>query len=131
MLRAHFILFVSDQARSEDFYRAVLGRSPTLSVPGMTEFTLPGGAVLGLMPETGIERLLAPEVLGLAALRGRPRAEVYLLVEEPERHLLLVPGEGGRIISPLAPRDWGDEAGYALDPDGHLLVFARRAGLGD
>ncbi|MEZ4653650.1 MAG: hypothetical protein R3E12_08670 [Candidatus Eisenbacteria bacterium] len=49
--RSHLILFVRDQDRSTDFYRHVLDREPRLHVPGMTEFPLPGGAILGLMPE--------------------------------------------------------------------------------
>ncbi len=45
-MRAHFILYVADQKRSTAFYEEVLGMAPSLSVPGMTEFTLDGGAIL-------------------------------------------------------------------------------------
>ena len=41
----HFILYVADQTRSTQFYAAALGIAPRLNVPGMTEFTLPNGAV--------------------------------------------------------------------------------------
>jgi catechol 2,3-dioxygenase-like lactoylglutathione lyase family enzyme len=41
---AHFILYVADQAASAAFYTRVLGASPTLDVPGMTEFALGAGA---------------------------------------------------------------------------------------
>jgi hypothetical protein len=40
---AHFILYVADQAAVTAFWTAVLGRSPSLDVPGMTEFTLNQG----------------------------------------------------------------------------------------
>jgi catechol 2,3-dioxygenase-like lactoylglutathione lyase family enzyme len=53
-MKAHFILYVSDQERSTAFYSAVLGMHPTLNVRGMTEFTLDGSSILGLMPESGI-----------------------------------------------------------------------------
>ncbi len=33
---------------------------------------------------------------------------------------------GARELSPLAPRDWGDEAAYFADPDGNVLAVARR-----
>ncbi len=56
-MTAHFILYVADQERSTAFYAAVLARAPRLHVPGMTEFDLADGAVLGLMPETGVRRL--------------------------------------------------------------------------
>jgi uncharacterized glyoxalase superfamily protein PhnB len=32
---------------------------------------------------------------------------------------------GARALSPLGPRDWGDEAAYFADPDGNVLVVAR------
>ena len=56
--KEHIILYVADQERSCCFYTAVLGNESILHVPGMTEFRLPGVAVLGLMPEKGIKRLL-------------------------------------------------------------------------
>ena len=28
-------------------------------------------------------------------------------------------------LSPLAPRDWGDEAAYFADPDGVVIAVAR------
>ncbi|MCB0009465.1 MAG: VOC family protein, partial [Anaerolineales bacterium] len=58
MKATHLILYTADQAASAAFYAKVLGLAPRLDVPGMTEFALPGGAVLGLMPIAGIRRLL-------------------------------------------------------------------------
>lgn len=123
MSRAHFILYVADQARSAAFYAAALGAPPALDVPGMTEFALPGGAVLGLMPEAGIRRLL-PDLPDPALARGAPRAETYLLVAEPREALERAVAAGAKELSPVRPRDWGDDAGYCLDPDGHVLAFA-------
>ena len=61
---SHFILYVADQARSAAFYEATLGVTPRLDVPGMTEFALPGGAVLGLMSDAAIVRLLGADKIG-------------------------------------------------------------------
>ncbi len=80
-----FVLYVADQARSAAFYAAVLGREPRLDVPGMTEFDLPGGGALGLMPEAGIKRLLGDALPDPASARGVPRAELYLRVEDAGR----------------------------------------------
>lgn len=121
---AHFILYVSDQTRSTAFYSAVLGQEPRLHVPGMTEFTLPGGAVLGLMPEAGIERLLGPSLPSPSLGRGVPRAELYLVVAEPATYQARALAAGARELSRLALRSWGHRAGYCLDPDGHVLAFA-------
>ena len=58
MQSALFVLFVRDQQRSALFYRSTLDCEPLLDVPGMTELPLSSGAVLGLMPEAGMRRLL-------------------------------------------------------------------------
>jgi uncharacterized protein len=125
--RAHFILYVADQGRATAFYAAVLGRAATLDVPGMTEFELAEGAVLGLMPETGIRALLGPRLPDPAAARGTPRAELYLLVDSPAEHHRRALKAGAVELSPPLPRDWGDVASYCLDPDGHVLAFAAEA----
>lgn len=126
-MRAHFILYVRDQAASRDFYAAVLGRAPTLDVPGMTELDLGPGAVLGLMPEAGITRLLGPGV-DPSKLRGPGRAELYLVVEDPAGHHARAVAAGALELSPLSLRDWGHHAAYSLDPDGHVIAFASPAG---
>lgn len=126
-MKAHFILYVSDQERSTAFYSDVLGEVPTLNVPGMTEFRLEDSTVLGLMPETGIVKLLGPAIVHPALARGVPRAEVYLVVENPAAFYARAIAAGARELSPLALRDWGHTAAYCLDPDGHVLAFATSA----
>lgn len=121
--RVHLILYVRDQAASTAFYRATLGVEPTLDVPGMTEFTLGDHVVLGLMPEAGAARLLG---LDPAAGGASPRAELYLVVDDPAAPHARALSAGATELSALAPRDWGDEAAYSSDLDGHVLAFARR-----
>lgn len=120
---AHLILYVRDQERARAFYEAALGFAPRLHVPGMTEFELAGGAVLGLMSEAGIRRLL-PALPDPVQARGAPRAETYLIVPEPAVCLARAVAAGATEVSPVLPRDWGDHAGYCIDPDGHVLAFA-------
>lgn len=127
-MTAHFIFYVNDQHASTAFYRVVLTRAPRLDVPGMTEFTLEGGAVLGLMPLTGIRRLLDDALPDPALGAGIPRAELYLLVADPGADHRRALAAGGRELSPLKPRDWGHAAAYSLDPDGYVLAFAAEIG---
>lgn len=122
--RTHIILYVTDQARSTAFYSEVLGEQPRLDVPGMTEFELPGGAVLGLMPFAGIRKLLGDALPEQRVGEIVPRAEVYLLVEQPETWHARAVATGGIELSAVILRDWGDVAGYVMDPDGHVLAFA-------
>lgn len=121
---AHFILYVAEQARSRAFYAAALARAPRLDVPGMTEFDLPGGAVLGLMPEQGIRRMLGAALPDPAQAAGIPRCELYLCVDDPVAAHARALAAGARALAAPAPRDWGHVAGYVLDPDGHVLAFA-------
>jgi hypothetical protein len=102
--------------------------SPNLNVPGMTQFGLPGGSKLGLMPAAGIKRLLGESLPDPHAAAGVPRAELYLLVDEPSAFLRRAVNAGATLLSSVQPRDWGDSAGYCLDLDGHVLAFAERLG---
>lgn len=120
---AHFILYVKDQKTSTEFYSKALGLNPQLNVPGMTEFALSESAILGLMPMAGARRLLG-EVIPEHGSKT-PRAEIYLLVEDPSVSLNRAIGAGAMELSPCQARDWGHEAGYCLDPDGHVLAFAK------
>jgi uncharacterized protein len=123
---AHFILYVADQAASTVFYARVLAAAATLDVPGMTEFALGGGAVLGLMPERGIRRLLGERLPDPARARGVPRAELYLRVADAGAYHARALAAGAADLGALARRDWGDDVAYALDPDGHVIAFAER-----
>jgi catechol 2,3-dioxygenase-like lactoylglutathione lyase family enzyme len=120
-----FILYIADQKRSREFYKHLLKLNPSLDEPGMTEFTLPGGAKIGLMPEKSIARILGDGVPSPASGRGIPRCEIYLRVDNPKLHLNRALSGGARLLSPLQPRAWGDEAAYVADPDGHVIALAR------
>ena len=122
--QSHFILYVSDQGKSAQFYTQVLAQAPGLHVPGMTEFALPGGAVLGLMPEENIRALLSPQLPDPRLARAAPRAELYLLVHEAQLYHARALSAGARELSPLLLRNWGPIVGYSLDLDGHVLAFA-------
>lgn len=122
MNEAHFILYVADQEKSTDFYAMVFGQNPKLEVPGMTQFDLPGGSTLGLMPIAGIRRLLGDALPDPTP--STPRAELYLRVDGPSAYHQRAIDAGAVELSPVSPRDWGDDAGYCLDPDSHVLSFA-------
>ena len=120
----HFILYVSDQATSTDFYRNTLAMEPVLNVPGMTEFRLGEHCILGLMPSAGIQRLLGDVIPDPEAARGIPRAEVYLRISDPEKAFERAISFGAKELSPFQERTWGAKAGYVIDHDGHVLAFS-------
>lgn len=124
-MKSHFILYVVNQSASARFYENVLEQSPRLNVPGMTEFQLNDSSVLGLMPSAGIRKLLDDKIPNPEDAHGIPRAELYLLVNNPDEFHQRALKNGARELSPMLLRNWGHEAAYSLDPDGHVLVFAR------
>lgn len=123
-MKAHFILYVADQGRATRFYADVLQRAPVLEAPGMTEFELGPETILGLMPVAGIERLLPVQV---ADASRAVKAELYLHVDDVQAACTRAIAAGARSLSPATRRDWGDLAGYVMDPDGHVVAFAKRA----
>jgi uncharacterized glyoxalase superfamily protein PhnB len=51
--------------------------------------------------------------------------EIYFYVDDLYGAIERLEASGARKPSPLAGRDWGDEAAYFADPDGNVLVLAR------
>ena len=119
------ILYVADQQSSTAFYEKVLNQKPVLNVPGMTEFMLNESMKLGLMPEQGIAKIITPHTKHPELGNGIPRCELYLIVEDPEQSLAQAISAGAKEISKAAPRDWGDTVSYCVDPDGHIIAFAK------
>ena len=124
MKEFEFILYVANQNKSKEFYQELLKITPDLDVPGMTEFELTDGVKLGLMPENGIAKILTDKVPHPKDGNGIPRCELYLKVENAEVYIRRGIQLGGKEISRLTKRDWGDKVGYISDLDGHIIAFA-------
>lgn len=124
-MKTHFLLYVADQQRSTKFYERVLNTPPSLNVPGMTEFELGPDAILGLMPESGAERLLKIDLSREKREQRPPRAEIYIVVENPADYHARALQAGAVEVSPMLERNWGHTAAYSFDPDGHVLAFAK------
>jgi uncharacterized glyoxalase superfamily protein PhnB len=90
----------------------------------MTEFRISESCALGLMPEKGIKHLLGSAIEDPETTNGIARAEVYLTVSSPEIFMERAIAAGGRLLSGIEDRNWGDKAGYIADLDGHVIAFA-------
>lgn len=119
MNRNEIICYIDDQARSREFWSALLGTAPILDVPGMTESDL-GGVTLGLIPFADMAEL----VPGLRRGSGQ-RCEIYLRRPDAAALLDRLVAAGGALLAPLVPRGWGEVVGYGLDPDGHVVAIAQ------
>lgn len=125
-MNSEFILYVSDQKISRDFYAKILNLEPVLDVEGMTEYQLSEKTKLGLMPYAGIKKILDKNTPDPALAAGMPRCELYLLSQNAAEYCSRAIAAGANEISPLKKRDWGDSAAYYSDPDGHIVVFAEK-----
>jgi hypothetical protein len=124
MKEAYFILYVSDQAESALYYGEVLDRKPILDVPGITEFELRDGSILGLIPVQSAGRLLGKSLFRSSS--KVPKAELYLVVDDPGICHQRALDRGATELSPMQLRDWGHRAAYSMDHDGHVLAFAEK-----
>lgn len=120
------ILYVADQQSSTEFYSRLFRKNPDLHVPGMTEFKLSDHVKLGLMPNSGIAKILLDNTPNPATGAGIPRCELYLHVEDIQLEFENALNSGAKLVSPILDRDWGDRACYFADPDGHIIAFAEK-----
>ncbi|MFV0536632.1 MAG: VOC family protein [Dysgonomonas sp.] len=120
------ILYVNDQEASCIFYERILRKKPNLNVPGMTEFILSENCKLGLMPNKGIAKILGDKTPHPDSGKGIPRCELYLYVDNIQYEFDNAIESGAKPIIPITEMNWGDNACYFSDPDGHILAFAEK-----
>ena len=116
------ILAVRDLPGMTAFYVRVLGWSQVVEVPVYAELQSPEGLRIGLYAEAGFGRNI-----GVVPEASPPitRTELYLHCEDLLATIERAVAAGARPLSPIGPRDWGDEAAYFADPEGNVVVFAR------
>ncbi len=119
------ILAVEDLPRAVTFYRDAFGWEQVVDVPTYAEFALPGGMRLGLYERLGFGRNTGKVPARIPGGELAP-TELYFRVDDIQSAIDRLTRAGARALSPLASRDWGDEAAYFADPDGNALVLARR-----
>lgn len=124
--KLEFILYVSNQEISTNFYKAILSMNPCLEVQGMTEFEISSNCRLGLMSEDGISKIIGEKAKHPKDARNIPRCEVYLIVDNILPFYKKAKDLNALLVSEIADRDWGDRVCYFSDPDGHIIAFAER-----
>jgi catechol 2,3-dioxygenase-like lactoylglutathione lyase family enzyme len=120
------IFAVSDVGRSATFYERALGwpRNERISFRNYVEFVSPDGGSLGLYDRTGYAGEVGAEP---AELNGHiAPAYLYVRVPDVERAVEAFEAAGGRPLSPLADRVWGERAAWFADPDGNVVAVAER-----
>ena len=124
-MEIQFILFVSNQEKSKQFYELLLNKQPILDVEGMTEFRLNKNTKLGLMPKKGIAKLLVDRE-NVLDVNEVPKCEIYIKVDDVLAWYNKSIELGAKKENSPKERDWGDFVGYVSDFDGNILAFAKQ-----
>ena len=118
------ILAVADLARAARFYETVFGWKRHVDLPVFVEFKVDGGPGVALYVRGAFarntDRPAAPPTAGMTT-----STELYFFVDDADAAVARAVAAGAELLSPAAPRVWGDVAGYVSDPDGNVLAFAR------
>ena len=123
------IVAVNELATSLDFYERAFGwpRNEWIDYSNYVELLPPDGGALGLYERDGFAETVGAEAI--EALNGRvPPAYVYVRVEDVEATAARIEEAGGRPLSPLLARPWGERAAWFADPDGNVVAVAQSAG---
>ncbi|MBI2920942.1 MAG: VOC family protein [Planctomycetes bacterium] len=121
------ILAVGDLPRARRFYEEAFGWTRAVDVPVYVEHALPGGMRVGLYQREGFGHNTGRVPFRVPEGELAP-TELYLGVEDLEGAVARAAAAGARLLSPAAPREWGDTVAYLADPDGNVLALARAAG---
>jgi uncharacterized protein len=126
-------LGVSDLKRSRQFYRDVLGWTPSSLGGDDVAFFPLNGIVLGLFPRAALAADAGVEALEPGAADGALSrvALAYNVRErdEVDRALGQIAAAGARVVKPAEDAPWGGRSGYFADPDGFLWEVAWNPGF--
>ena len=119
------VLAVTDLKRSVAFYKAAFDWPVRIEAPVLVEFELPGGGGLAVYQREYFSKNTG-ETPQATPATGTTTVELYFCCADLKSSMMRMSAAGGRLISPLADRPWGDEAAYYADPDGNVLVLSRQ-----
>jgi predicted enzyme related to lactoylglutathione lyase len=119
------IYAVSDLRRSLDFYERAFGwpRNDRIDYANYVELVAPDGGSLGLYERDGFAGTVGAAPSDVPADRVAP-SYVYVRVDDVEGAAARVEAAGGRPLSPLEHRSWGERAAWFADPDGNVVAVA-------
>jgi catechol 2,3-dioxygenase-like lactoylglutathione lyase family enzyme len=120
------IFAVSDLQRTLGFYESAFGwpRNDRIDFRNYVELLPPDGGSVGFYERSGFATEVGAEPV---AVNGDQVAPAYLYVRVPDVRATIANLEeaGGRPLSPLSARAWGEEASWFADPDGNLVAVAQ------
>lgn len=120
------IFAVSDVGRSVSFYERAFGwpRNDRIDYEEYVELLPPDGGSLGLYRRDGFAGMVGADPAEVPDGQVAP-GYLYVRVDDVRSTAGAVEAAGGRPLSPLARRSWGEEAAWFADPDGNVVAVAQ------
>jgi predicted enzyme related to lactoylglutathione lyase len=120
------IFAVDDLARSVEFYERAFGwpRNPLVDFGNYVEYLVPDGGAVGLYQRRGFAGQVGADPIEIPEERVSS-AYLYVRVDDVEATVAAIEAAGGRPLSPLAERAWGETAAWYADPDRNVVAVAQ------
>jgi predicted enzyme related to lactoylglutathione lyase len=121
------IFSVADLVRSAEFYERAFAWPRNPLVAGFTnyvEYLLPHGGALGLYPREGFAEEVGAKPVEIDDERVSP-TYLYVRVDDVDATIDAIQAAGGRPLSALADRAWGERAAWFADPDRNVIAVAQ------
>lgn len=116
------VVLTDNVERLKAFYRDVVGLPVQSDEGNFIQFGA-GKSSLAIMYRGVVGRIAGERGAIVPSDKGF-RCELYFVVEDAEAASSRLKKAGAPVISPLAPRPWGQRVAYFLDPDENLIAVA-------
>lgn len=90
----------------------------------MTEFNLSENTILGLMPSSGVKKILENKTVVYDSSEKIAKAELYIVVDKIQDYYDRAITLKTILLSEIKERDWGQKVVYFLDPDNYVIAIA-------
>jgi predicted enzyme related to lactoylglutathione lyase len=119
------IFAVADLPRALAFYERAFDwpRNDRIDYGNYVELLPPDGGALGLYERAGYAETVGAGPVELRDGQVAP-AYLYVRVEDVDNAVERIASAGGRPLSPLRSRAWGERAAWFADPDGNVIAVA-------
>ena len=115
MNKTYFIVYVEDQNKTKKFYELLFKKKPIVDEPGMTEFELPDGSILGIMPIESTKKLFGEDYYSKLSLKSLSKFELYFLVDNAKELHARAQQLGAIELRKFEEMDWGERVAYSIN----------------
>ena len=127
------IFGVADLARSGEFYDRAFGWARNPLVAGFSnyvEYLPPDGGAVGLYARDGFAQEVGAKPVEIDD-ELVASSYLYMRVDDVDATVDSIVAAGGRPLSTLADRAWGERAAWFADPDRNVIAVAQRVSTND